>query len=226
MLPDMLALIAKLDGSNGLLVFHVEHESDKPWRYRLRWPASSNDSLREWQREREVQGEGVFFPLVDPNVPVEAQWRTGPKAKWRTAEPHEFVETTADFVVEIRGQQDFSADPVLRVAAMVRGFPAVFDLAMPRRVVGLTGPERIDVVGTSFYRGPGNLLRKPGDFAYRDEQWSVMSAGPNRQAALLSVAEAKPGANEYRQAVVIRTGALSAEEKEELLRWKAQQNPH
>lgn len=212
----MLAVIAKLDGANGLL-FHMEPWSGR-WQYRVRFPASESEALREWGREREVEGAGVFFALSDPNTEVAAQWRE-PDGEWRDAAAHEFADTEADFAVELRARRDFRRDPVLRVAGLVRGWVGVFDLELPRRVLAEHGPERFRARGRSHLPGPGSVLREPGDLTHRCEAWSVTNLGPNRQAALLPVAAAVPGSSGPRQAVMVKAGALSEPERQALLDW-------
>lgn len=213
----MLALITILDGASALL-FHVERASTgERWEYRVRWPESRESSLRDWQRVREAQGEGVFVPLADQSVPMEAEWRADESGEWEAAVPHEFGEAKADFVVEMLQDRNFTADPVLRVMALVRGQPACFDLTMPSEMVraGL----KLEVQGVALSRGPGCVLREPGEFAAANDAFRVVNAGIGQGALLRCAGPAVPRAVPHRGSFFVRAGRLPADEIEKLLEY-------
>jgi hypothetical protein len=192
-------------------------EAIGPWQYRVRWPESSEVSLRDWQRVRTVQGEGVFVPLADQAAAMEAEWRTGEAGDWHAAVPHEFGEARAGFVVEMLQDRDFTADAVLRVMALVRGQPACFDLTMPKEMV--RAGRVLDVEGVAVNRGPGCLLREAGEFAAVNDAFRVLNSGPGQGALLKAAGAAVPGAVPYRGAFFVRAGRLPAAEIEKLLEY-------
>lgn len=215
----MLALVTILDGASALL-FHVEQSGgDDPWQYRVRWPESSEVSLRDWQRVRTVQGEGVFVPLADQAAAIEAEWRTDAEGEgeWQAAVLHEFGEAKAGFVVEMLQDRDFTADPVLRVMALVRGQPACFDLTMPKEMV--RSGRVLDMEGVAVNRGPGCLLREAGEFAAANDAFRVLNSGPGQGALLKAAGAALPGAVPYRGSFFVRAGRLPAAEIEKLLEY-------
>lgn len=213
----MLALISVLDGASALL-FHVEHASkSNPWQYRVRWPESVNAGLRDWQRVRTVEGEGVFVPLLDQGAAVDAEWREDKDGEWQAAVHHEFGDAAATFGVEMLQDRDFTADPVLRVMALVRGQPACFDLTMPKEMV--RAGRWLEVTGVALNRGPGCVLREAGEFAAANDAFRVVNTGPGQGALLRVAGPALPAANPYRGSFFVRAGRLPAEEIAKLLEY-------
>lgn len=210
-------MVTRLDGANALL-FHMEQSPDAsaPWWYRVRYPGSQHESLRGWQRERSVNGEGVFVALVDPSVAPEVEWHAG-DGVWRRACPMEFVPAREMFVVEVSIAKDMAQDPELRCASLVRGMPSVFDLILPARTI--EAGERLVVAGVSVIHGPGQFFRRKGEFRVKEAGWSVVNGTANGQAALRETGALPPDVGLMIPGVAIRAGRLPDDEVAALLEW-------
>lgn len=214
----------RIDGANALL-FHMEHCDNRSWRYRVCYPGSETASLREWSWEQ-VVGEGyVFVGLADPNVSPKFQWRRDDNdAPWHEATSYEFSQATETFVVRVSKTRDMTADPVLQCASLVRGFPSVFDLSLPARILAPSGPETLEVAGVSRILGPGQILQRPGEFSLSHGDWSVANRTASGQVTLRNCQPMPPSPSEHFGGVVLHAGRLSEDEIQELLNWKSKQD--
>lgn len=217
----VLALVARFDGANGLL-FHMEQCGNGAWQYRVRWPESSIPSLQQWQRIRETNGSHAIFQMLDPHAAVEAQWRWVPEKEedgaepvWELAVPHEFAPTFASFRVRVKRPRSFVKDPVIRALAMVKGWPASFDLTLPRCEV--SEPAEFEVRGDCLHLGPGACLCEPGEFSCGDEAFDIVNLGPSHQPLVAIEGPALPGQLTYVGSFFVKTGRLTPEEIQLLL---------
>ena len=218
----VLALITHLDGANAQL-FHVEHCGNREWQYQIRWPESRVAEYRDWQPQRSTSGERAIEPLLDPGVLCDVRWRWSENGSdgseppwqqpWQEARAHEWGDATAFFHVILKQPRDFRADPLVHAAALVRGLPVAFELAMPQRLAAQKGREVFAVPGTALCKGPGTVLREVGEFICVNDAFCISNAKPS-QVALLPVRPRLPSALPYQGMFGVRVGCLSPDEVE------------
>jgi len=213
----VLALVTILDGANALM-FHMEH-CLRSWEYRARWPDSGVEGLRDWQRTRTVAGDSAALVLADLTAGLEVEWRWFEKDEdgpWEAAVPHVFGEAEASFVVELLAERDFGPDPAIRAMAMVRGYPACFDIQVPKR--RYPAGAVIAARGAAVNRGPGVVLREPGEFACGNAAFRISNVAAS-QGALLAAPQGPslPGENPFRGGFFVKAGRLAPDEIELLL---------
>lgn len=143
--------------------------------------------------------------------------------EWSEALPHEWGSITCDFHVIIKCPKDFRIDPLIHAAGLVRGFPVAFELALPARVVALSGQEILTLSGTALSPGPSAVLRAAGEFTCTNDQFSVSNAAPS-QVTLLPVAARSPQALPAGPCYAVRLGILPPEEIELLRAYVAEQS--
>lgn len=202
----VLALVAKLDGSN-VLMFHVE-QWDKRWSFRLR---SVGD--HEWGDEIEAPFSSQEWPLPDVTRAVECQWRSE-GLDWQDAVPMEFGEAVCEFVVWRDVPFEVGDDPV-RFCGIVDGRPSVWELDLPKEIL-FKDSAAVRCMGRSVQRGLGQVLGCEGVFSLKVGGWKVSNSAAS-QAALLPVEVAIPGSMPPEDIYMVVSGRLSQEELKHLM---------
>jgi len=144
-------------------MFHVEQTTPRgDVEYRLRWPDSAHEALREWGGERRAMHASfpLTFGLEDPGVAVEAQWRYRGD-DWQDCQAMEFAPSIAMFRVVFENGRSAGQDRELDVMGVVGDFTAVFRLRLEEGEIAPGG--QVVLEGQSLELGPGQFF-KPGQF--------------------------------------------------------------
>jgi hypothetical protein len=214
----VIHLIASYDGTNGILMFPVEQNASKgDVQYRLRWPESEHAALREWSRPRTVTRLPLRFALVDPAVPVEAQWRFAGDEGWEDCVPTEFGDGVGEFDVTFLADRAADDERELEVMGMSGDFPAVFRIFLPAG--SWSAGESIKLTGIGLQKGPGQYF-SPGGFVSESARFRIR--GLKSQATLLPVEKAVAGKPDAKsRGFMVMTGSrLKGNELDEFLKQK------
>lgn len=201
------------------MLFHVEQHkgSGVEVGYRVRWPESRHEDLRDWGGER-VGVLPVMFPLLDLGVAVECQWRGGADEDWEDAVAHEWRHAEADFQVTLVDARGGDRDRELDAGAVVCGYPSFYRLVLPEG--GHDAGSVLRLVGVSLLAGVGQMF-EAGEFVARGHGIRIVSASGSR-GGLVRVDCAMPGhASPDAPRMMLSAGSLDEGELAALEEWLA-----